>query len=280
MKHELGIDFTMLTAKELTAEIGTDAYHGAKLLPYSCSMHPGKYVRGLLQRARSAGVTIAGNTRVTAVSTADKVVVTERGSIKAGNIVVSTNGYTGDLVAGLQRRVIPIASAVIATEELDDSLKHSVFACSRVAIDTRKVFRAFRPSPDGKRVLFASRPRSLTADGAANAAQLRDLMIDIFPQLGDVTITHSWGGYTGFTFDHLPHLGEYEGVHYALGFNGAGAAMGPFLGHHVANRILGGKAGKCRLEQFEFKSRPLYRGKPWFLPLVLAGYRLSDRFRR
>ena len=276
VKRELGIEHKMLSREEMRDEIGTEAYFGAKLLPNSCAMHAGKYVRGLLERARSAGVNVVGNTRVTALNTTDKVVVTENGTVRAREVIVATNGYTGDFLPALKRRLIPIASAVIATEELDESVLRSVFPTKRVAIDTRKVFRAFRLSPDGKRILFGSRPRSLTDDGAANAAQLRDLLVDVFPQLSDVAVSHSWGGYTGFTFDHLPHLGQHDGVHYALGFNGAGATMGPYLGHHIARRILGGKRGECRLEEFEFKGRPLYTGNPWFLPLVLTGYRLKD----
>ena len=249
VKRELGVETRMLSATELREQLGTDIFHGAKLLVSSFAMHPGKYLCGLLDRTRSAGVTIAGNTTVTALNTASKEVITERGRVNAQNIVVATNGYTSNFVPGLKRCLVPVGSHMIATEELGEELMRAVFPISRVGIDTRKMIRAFRPSPDGKRVLFAGRSSGLTMDPERNAVHLRKAMIGVFPMLRDTAITHSWGGYTGFTFDHLPHLGEHDGIHYALGFNGAGATMGPFLGHKIAMKIIGGKDSDCLFER-------------------------------
>ena len=280
IKRELGIESRMLAATELREQLGTDIYHGAKLLVSSYAMHPGKYLCGLLERVRAAGVTIAGNTPVTAVHAPSKEVVTVRGKISAQHIIVATNAYTGDFVPGLKRCLIPIGARIIATEELSEDLMRAVFPVYRVAIDTRKLYRAFRPSPDGKRVLFAGRSVGSPMDAERNAKSLRKSMLDVFPMLHDAPISHSWGGYVGFTFDNLPHLGEHAGIHYALGFNGTGSTMGPFLGHKIAMKIIGGKGSDCLLDRFELKSRPFYHGNPWFLPLVLMGYRFLDRFGR
>lgn len=279
-KRELGVESQMLSAAELSQQLGTNLYHGAKLLVSSYAMHPGKYLCGLLERVHSAGVTIAGNTPVTALDTSNKVVVTQRGRVKADNIIVATNGYTGNFVPGLKRCLIPVRSQVIATEELSDEIMCSVFPVLRVAIDTRKLYRAFRPSPDGKRILFLGKSSALSADDHYNAARLRKTMVEVFPMLRDAPISHSWGGYVSFTFDHLPHLGEDNGIHYAIGFNGAGATMAPFLGYKIAMQIIGGKESECTLNRFALKSKPLYGGNPWFLPLVMLGYRLIDRFGR
>lgn len=105
-------------------------------------------------------------------------------------------------------------------------------------------------------------------------------MVDLFPILTNTKIDYSWGGYVGFTFDYLPHLGELDGVHYAMGFNAAGASMAPYLGNQIALRMLGQRDEDGLLERFEFTSRPLYSGEPWFLPGLLAFYRLLDRIGR
>ena len=47
---------------------------------------------------------------------------TARGAIEADEVVIATNGYTGDATPRLKRRVIPIASHIIATEELPPDL--------------------------------------------------------------------------------------------------------------------------------------------------------------
>lgn len=279
-ERELGIKYRMLNAVELREQLGTDIYHGAKLALSSYGMHPGKYLCGLLQRVNSAGATIAGNTPVTAVDSASKTVTTARGRIKAQHIIVATNGYTGDFAPELKRRLIPVGAHMIATEELSEQTMRSVFPVPRLGIDTRKMYRAFRPSPDGKRVLLTGRTAGPPSDTEGNAEFLRNNLIGIFPQLRDTRITHTWGGYVSFTFDKLPHLGEKDGIHYAMGFNGAGSTMGPYLGHKIALKVMGDQEGECLFDRFEFKSNPLYRGSPWFLPLVKMGYRCIDRFGR
>ena len=280
VRQEIGIESRMLSATELRDELGTDIYHGAKLLVSSYGLHPGKYLSGLLERVRSAGVTIAGNTRVSRLDTTNKAIVTARGTVSAQHIVVATNAYTDDFMPALKRCLIPIQSHIIATEELSEELIRKVFPVPRLGLDTRKLYRAFRPSPDGKRVVFAGRPPTSNASVERNTQYLRDTMAGVFPVLRDVGVTHSWGGYVGFTFDNLPHLGEHDGIHYALGFNAAGATMAPFLGHKIAMKIIGGEGSECLLDRFPIKSRPLYSGNPWFLPLVLMGYRFIDRFGR
>ena len=270
----------MLSTAELREQLGTNIYHGARLLISSYAIHPGKYLSGLLERVRSAGATIAGNTAVTGLDSAAKEIVTTRGRVNAQHIIVATDGYTGDFAPGLKRCLIPIGSHIISTEELSEELMRAVFPVPRVAIDTRKLVRAFRPSPDGKRILFAGRASGFTMDAERNAESLGKAMVEVFSMLRDVAVSHSWGGYVGFTFDNLPHLGERQGIHYAMGFNGAGTTMGPFLGHKIAMKIIGAKGSDCLLDRFELKSRPLYGGNPWFLPLVMMGYRLIDRFGR
>ena len=44
--------------------------------------------------------------------------LTAKGPIAASEVVIATNGYTGDLTPQLKLRVVPVASHIIATEEL------------------------------------------------------------------------------------------------------------------------------------------------------------------
>jgi len=78
----------------------------------------------------------------------------------------------------------------------------------------------------------------------------------------------------------VPHMGVHEGVHYALGCQGSGVAMASYLGNQVALKILGRTNRPCAFDGLPFPTRPLYRGNPWFLPIVGSWYRLSDRVAR
>src|SRR3546814_19185281 len=68
---------------------------------------------------------------------------------------------------------------------------------------------------------------------------LYGMMLDVYPQLDGVKITHGWTGNIAFTFDGMPHFGTHEGVHYAMGCNGSGVATMTWLGHQAALNIAG-----------------------------------------
>ena len=105
-------------------------------------------------------------------------------------------------------------------------------------------------------------------------------MCEVFPELADVKITHAWTGNVAFTFDHLPHIGVQDGVHYAAGCQGSGVAMATWLGHQVALKIAGAANEKFALDDLPFPTRPFYSGDPWFLPIVGNWYKLRDRIER
>ena len=86
-------------------------------------------------------------------------VQTARGAVQADEVVIATNGYTGDITPELKRRVVPLASHIIATEELPPDLAASLIPKRRTLSDTRRVLCYYRMSPDGKRMVFGGRAR-------------------------------------------------------------------------------------------------------------------------
>jgi glycine/D-amino acid oxidase-like deaminating enzyme len=135
-------------------------------------------------------------------------------------------------------------------------------------------------SPDGRRMVFGGRARFTQVDPLLSARVLYGYMTERFPQLKGVRITHGWTGNTAFTLDALPHMGEDEGMHYALGCNGSGIAMMTYLGHQTARKIARAANYACAFDSAEFPTHALYSGNPWFLPLVGGYYRLRDRLDR
>src|SRR5690606_3255815 len=107
----------MVPRSEMAAEIGTNAYFGGAVLPHHAALHPAKYANGLVERARQAGARIHTRTPVLGLEhgASGTAVTTSRGKILARDAIVATNGYTRGLTPGLQRRVIPIGSYIIAT---------------------------------------------------------------------------------------------------------------------------------------------------------------------
>jgi glycine/D-amino acid oxidase-like deaminating enzyme len=80
----------------------------------------------------------------------------------------------------------------------------------------------------------------------------------------------------GMTFDHMPHLGTVDGVHFATGCNGSGIAMMSHLGWRAARRILGAPDGASAFDGLPFPAPPVRAARPWLVPLAAGWYRLRD----
>jgi glycine/D-amino acid oxidase-like deaminating enzyme len=240
------------------------------------------YCKGLLEACRRLNVTLCARTRVTRITrqSAGFVVTTERGDVAARDVVIATNGYTGDVTPALKRRVLPVASHIIATEELAPELAASLVPNGKTVSDTPRVLTYYRMSPDGRRVLFGGRARFTQVGPRVSVPALHRMMTQRFPQLARVRVTHAWTGNVAFTFDFLPHMGRCDGMHYLLGCNGSGVAMMTYLGTQTARKILGGANRISALDERDFPTMPLYNGNPWFLPLVGGYFRLRDRLDR
>jgi glycine/D-amino acid oxidase-like deaminating enzyme len=267
--------------------LGSDHYHGGMAVAATGSLHPGKYARGLAAAAERAGALLVDEVRVTGVAAEGEGfrLRTTRGDIRADAVLVATNGYSldrrGTAMPWLARRLVPLNSYIIATEELPEATIDRLFPGRRMISDTKRILNYFRPSPDGRRVLWGGRASFRAQTAEATALALHDTMVACFPELRRVRLTHAWTGFVAFTFDGLPHIGVQDGVHYAAGCQGSGVAMATWLGHNVALKIAGAANARFALDGLRFPTRPLYGGDPnWVLPFIGGWYRLRDRLDR
>ena len=263
-------------------ELGTDHYRGGMVVEAAGALHPALYVQGLARAAARAGARLIDRTRVTAIARAGDTfrIATDRGVLTARALLAATNGYTGAATPWLARRLIPVGSFIIATEELPAETMTRLFPTKRMISDSRRVLNYFRPDPTFRRVLWGGRASFAPITPERAAPVLHGFMTTVFPELRDVRLTHAWTGNVAFTFDFLPHLGVHEGMHYAVGCQGSGVAMQTWLGHRAALKIAGAANSGTAFDDLPFPTMPLYGGRPWFLPIVGAWYRARDRFDR
>jgi glycine/D-amino acid oxidase-like deaminating enzyme len=263
-------------------EMASDYYFGGMVVERSGKLHPALYYKGLLDACRRRRVAVCARAAVRRIAPdgAGWRVETDRGAVDTGNVVVATNGYTGGLTPALRRRVVPIASHIIATEELPADLARSLIPKGRTLSDTRRVLCYYRLSPDGRRMIFGGRARFTQVNAQASAPILYRYMTARFPQLQGVKVTHAWTGNTAFTLDALPHMGQLDGLHFCLGCNGSGIAMMTYLGWQTARKIARVANYACSLDSREFPGHRFYSGDPWFLPALGSWYRLRDRLDR
>jgi glycine/D-amino acid oxidase-like deaminating enzyme len=227
-------------------------------------------------------VTGVAATRIDRQSTGWRLVTEESGQGRSGDVLardvlVATNGYTDRAAPALRRRLVPIGSYIIATEPLAAELAAAILPRRRMAFDTKNFVHYFRVTED-RRLLFGGRAEFARPDAAATrraAAILQRGMTRIFPDLARARIDYAWGGNVAFARDQLPHAGRLGGLCYAGGYAGHGIAMATYLGGLVARRLAGQRIDNPLFDR-PAPAIPLYRGTPWFLPLVGAYYRFLD----
>ncbi len=263
-------------------ELGTDAYYGGVVYPRHASVDPGRFHQGMLDRVLAAGARVVPHCAATAIDrdgTGFRV-ATAQGVVTARQVVVATNGYTSRLTPWLRRRVIPIGSYIIATEDLGAERMARLMPRDRIVSDTRKVVYYYRASPDGRRILFGGRVSHNETDPKVSGPLLHQTMAGIFPELANAKISHSWNGFVAYTFDELMHCGQRDGLYYAMGYCGSGAGMAGYLGTRIGQQVLGLKAGQTAFDGLDFQTRPFYTGNPWFLAPSVFYYRIKDRLAR
>ena len=258
-------------------EVSSDLYRGGVVYGRHGALNPAKWVRGLLQAAIRAGALVQGNTEVLALHhDGGHIAITDRGRLQAGAVLVATNGYTGALTPKLRRRIIPVPSFIVSTENLGKQHVQSLIPNGRMIVESRERHCYYRPSPDGERLVFGGRAAMFNAPNLLTDADMRGLVTQVFPSLKGIELTHSWRGFTGFTFDYLPHVGQIDGVWHAMGYSGGGNAMAPWLGHKAALGILGSPDAYTAYSKTSFDTRWWHRGMPWFLPFADVTFRIRD----
>lgn len=280
-KHQLRI----VPRNELQTEIGSEIYYGGMVDETSAGVNPAKYVAGLAIAAMRGGATVYENARVLEIQRASRngtrefAIQTTRGNLSARDVLVATSGYTSSATPALRKKIIPIGSFIITTERLSDALARKISPRNRMIYDSKHYLHYYRLTPDN-RMLFGGRAAFFpeTKNTIRRSADiLRNGMVQVFPQLCDAKIEHAWGGTLDFCFDTMPHAGEIEGIHYALGYAGHGVAMATYLGTKMAEKISGSNA-EIPFAAIRFPGAPLglYNGKPWFLPFAGAYYKMLD----
>ncbi|HEY8566924.1 MAG TPA: FAD-binding oxidoreductase [Beijerinckiaceae bacterium] len=223
--------------------LGTEAYAGGWIDERGGSLQPLSFARGLARAAQAAGAFVHGGTRATALARSGDgwSLMTSRGTLRAGTVVVATNGYTGGLVDRLAATIVPVQSAQIASQVLGNEALAGIMPSPAAVSDTRRSLLYFRRSPDG-RLVMGGRGGILFGTGEGHYARLRRAAEQLYPALAGARWEHRWAGTLAVTLDHMPHLHEpAPGLIASLGCNGRGVAYSTGVGRIIAERARGAR---------------------------------------
>jgi len=269
---------SFMDASETAERLGSSRYFGGTRDMGTGHIHPMKLLVGTAKAAASAGARLHEKTAATRIArSAGKVVVeTPRGTITAERALIATNAYGRELEPVSAAHVMPIGSFIGATAPLPAGTP--VLPGGEAVDDSRFVVRYFRKSKDN-RLLFGGREVYSATDPKGMADQIRHQIAEVYPALGDVEITHAWGGYVGITMPRRPYVREVmPGVTFAGGWSGHGVMLANFTGRLYAETITG---NRDRLRLLADLRIPAFPGgrllRQPLLFLALNWYALRDR---
>ncbi|AVS70790.1 FAD-dependent oxidoreductase [Paracidovorax avenae] len=274
-------DTAIVSRADLAAEVGSDSFHGGLLYRKGAGMHVGRFVRGLAEAAARRGAEMHEHSPMTGLRPASgggHVIDTPRGRLQAAQVLLASGtSHTGPL-GWIRRRIVPVGAFLIVTEPLPAAVLDRIMPRRRMAVDTNHMVTYFRTTPDN-RLLLGGRARFAVSNETSDrksGAILQASLRRIFPDLAQARIDYCWGGMVDMTRDRLPRAGERNGIYYSMGYSGHGTQMSTLMGSLMAE-VMDGRTDLNPWKDFDWPAIPGHFGKPWFLPLVGAWYRLRDR---
>jgi gamma-glutamylputrescine oxidase len=232
---------TMVSREELSEKLGSRAYHGALREQDAGHIHTLNYALGLADAVIDQGGMVFENAEVASLSGGSSPSVTLRSGaiVSCDQIVVGCNAYLGSLVPGLNHRVMPVASYVVATEPLGEARARSLIRDNEAVCNSNYVVDYFRMTAD-HRLLFGGRCSYSGIHPHDLGANMKPRVLKIFPQLADVKMQYAWGGHIGITYNRLPNMGRAgKAIYFAHGFSGQGVVLAGMLGKVMAEAITG-----------------------------------------
>jgi glycine/D-amino acid oxidase-like deaminating enzyme len=281
-------DLRLLSPAEASTMVAATSVQGGTYTPHCAAIHPSRLVRGLADVMRQqAGVSIFERTEVREIHPGR--IVTRLGTARARYVIRATEGYT-PAMAGFKRAVAPVYSLMIATEPLPDAIWDEIGLTGRPTFgDLRHLIIYGQRTADG-RFAFGGRGAPYHLGSSVRPsfdrvpavfAELRRTLAELFPVLGDVRVTHSWGGPIGIARDWCASVGldPETGIGWAGGYVGDGLSTTNLAGRTLADLITGADSELIRLPWVGHRS-PEWEPEPlrWLgLNAGLKVMELADR---
>lgn len=282
-----GDDVELLDRAGVQERVASPTYVGGVLRRNDLALvDPARLAWGLRAAAESLGARVFERSPVTGVGRdrgrGPLEVRTAEGSVRADRLLLATNAYRGPLRRP-RRYVIPVYDHVIVTEPLTGDQRAAIgWHHGDGVADSANQFHYYRLTEDG-RILFGGydatyhfgnglRPE-LDQRTATHRLLTRHLL-ETFPSLEGIGVTHRWGGPIGTTTRFTATWGTGHGGRsvWVAGYTGLGVAASRF-GARVALDLVDGRS----TERTELE---MVRGRPFPFPpepLRWAGVTLTRR---
>jgi len=268
-----------LDAAAVASRMGSDAFAGGWLDGRAGAIQPLAYARGLVGAALAAGVRIHGQSAVTGLQRqgAGWHLQTASGAqVTADQVVLATNGYSGNLWPGMAQSILAANSFIVATKPLTGREAESILPGQETVSTAQRLLLYFRKDSHG-RLLMGGRGLFNDPTSPTDFAHLERSLALLFPQLGPLEFEYRWAGRIAITRDFMPHVHEpAPGLTLTLGCNGRGIALCTSLGQQLAGRLCDGKA-EFAYPVTALQRLPMHGLQRFYIGAGVAWYSLLDR---
>jgi glycine/D-amino acid oxidase-like deaminating enzyme len=286
MNELFGLDSQVLSKADLdSGYLASREAHGAVLHKDGFALHALKYARGLARAALSKGAVIHGASPVIdwRRDGASHLLRTPGGTVRTRQVVIATNGYTGDrLHPWTSGRLLPVLSNIIVTRPLSAAERDSVgWRTYQKIWDSRRLLFYYRLLPDN-RILFGARGgvEDSAAEHRYRRAWLERRLGEMFPPLAGIGSDYFWHGWVCVSYDKNPHAGTTDDptVHYFLACIGSGVALATHCGKLLARKLGGGAAPFGDLLEMPLPRFPFPAFRRVYQRLAYAAFAIQDEW--
>jgi glycine/D-amino acid oxidase-like deaminating enzyme len=267
-----GQQLTLLDRGEMQAEVHSPTYLAGLWDQAGCALvNPARLAWGLRRACEEAGVRIYEHSPVDDLDSdgtgghGGLTLTTSHGMVRTSTVALATNAYPS-MVRRLRRYVVPVYDYVLTSEPLNPMQRAAIGWSRRQGIGgSGNQFLYYRLTADD-RILFGGYDaiyhfrnglRPSLEQRQSTFLTLAELFVETFPQLEDVSFTHSWSGAIDTcsrfcAFFDRSHDGR---VVSAAGYTGLGVGASRF-GAQVMLDLLSGEETELTRLQF-VRTKPL-----------------------
>ena len=259
--------FISLPSEEVATRSGSPRHLAGVYEASGATVQPALLARGLRRAMIDQRVRVFEHSPMTKLDrSSPPQVVTASGRITAEAVVLAMNAWSAKLPE-LRRKLVVIASDVIATPPIPDRLDALGWEQGLSVSDSRRLVNYYRTTED-RRIVFGKGGGSLAFAGnigdtfhrqSPRAREVQQQLQMIYPMLQDIGVDSSWRGPIDYSLTGLPffiRLGERSQITAGAGFSGNG--VGPSF---LAGRILASMTLRREDEWSQTRLTELPRGQ-------------------
>ena len=254
-----GVEVAVLTAEEV-ARVEPQlrpGLAGGLRIPGDCVIYPPAATRWLVEQAVALGAWIHEGTVVRSIDSSAGTVVTESGTISAGQIINATGAQVAQLTPEIP--IEPRKGHLVITDRYPGFCRHQLvelgYLKSAHTMTAESVAFNVQPRRTGQLLIGSSR-ELVGWDDSINRRIVSDMLSrarEYLPDLNRLEALRVWVGFRPAIADHLPLIGKWplaKNLWIAAGHEGLGITMALGTGRLLTD-LLVGRAPAINAEAFD-----------------------------